>query len=76
MKSNYAFLNVHFPELALLGSLAEDYLYSDGNSCLIKLGLFAETMVNLMMDFDEVTPEPENIDAKRIGCIKDNCNLA
>jgi len=45
MKSNYAFLNDHFPELAMMeASLAEDYLYSDENSCLIKLGLFAETM--------------------------------
>jgi hypothetical protein len=37
MKSKYAFLTDHFPALAGMGSLAEDYLYTDGNSCLIKL---------------------------------------
>lgn len=39
MKSNYAFLNDHFPALAEMGSLAEDYLYTDGNSCLAKRSL-------------------------------------
>jgi type I restriction enzyme R subunit len=67
MKSNYAFLGNRFPELAMMGSLAEDYLYTDGNSCIIKLGLFGETLVNLMMEFDAVTPpEVENTHANRI----------
>lgn len=71
MKSNYAFLNDHFPVLAGMGSLAEDYLYTDGNSCLIKLGLFGETMVNLMMAFDEVAPPAvENTHANRIKALK------
>jgi Type I site-specific restriction-modification system, R (restriction) subunit and related helicases len=71
MKSNYAFLNDHFPALAGMGSLAEDYLYTDGNSCLIKLGLFGETMVNLMMALDGVTPpEGENTHANRIKTLK------
>lgn len=37
----------------------EDYLYSDSNTCLIKLGLFGETIVNLMMDLDGVA-SPRN----------------
>lgn len=52
MKSNYAFLNDYFPVLAGMGSLAEDYLYSDANSCLIKLGLFGEVMAKLMMEYN------------------------
>lgn len=71
MKSNDAFLNDHFPVLAGIGSLAEVYLYSDGNSCLIKLGLFGETMANLMMAFDEVAPPAvENTHANRIKSLK------
>lgn len=71
MKSNYAFLKDHFPVLAGIGSLAEDYLYTDGNSCLIKLGLYAETMVNLMMEFDGVAPPAvDNTHANRLRALK------
>ncbi len=71
MKSNYAFLTAHFPELATIGSLAEDYLYTDSNTCLIKLGLFGETIVNLMMDLDGVaSPEIDNTHANRIKALK------
>ena len=38
MKSNFQFLRAKFPALAELGGLAEKYLYSDANSCLMKLG--------------------------------------
>ena len=37
MKSNFAFLNSHFPVLANFGELAEKYLYSDSRRCL-KIG--------------------------------------
>ncbi|OFV70606.1 hypothetical protein [Acetobacterium wieringae] len=71
MKLNYAFLNDRFPELAILGSLAEGYLHTDSNTCLIKLELFGETMVNLMLDFDNVTPpELENTHANRLKVLK------
>ncbi|UYO62192.1 type I restriction-modification system endonuclease [Acetobacterium wieringae] len=71
MKSNYAFLTDHFPELATIGSLAEDYLHSDSNSCIIKLGLFGETIVNRMMEFDGVAPpETDNTHANRIKALK------
>ncbi|MDO9493270.1 hypothetical protein [Acetobacterium sp.] len=33
-------------------SFTEDYLHNVSNSCIIKLGLFGETVVNQMMDFD------------------------
>ncbi len=66
MKSNYAFLTDRFPELAMMGSLVEYYLHSDSNSCIIKLGLFGETLVNRMIDFDGVAPpETDNTHANR-----------
>ena len=42
MKSNFAFLNNTFPALEKFGELAEKYLYSDSNSCLMKLGMIGE----------------------------------
>ncbi|MBC3898237.1 hypothetical protein GH811_01230 [Acetobacterium malicum] len=55
MKSNCTFLNDRFPILAMLESLGEDYLYTDSNSCLIKLGHFVDSVVNLVLDFDNVS---------------------
>ena len=39
MKSNFDFLSRDFPVLANFGKLAEQYCFSDANSCLIKLGM-------------------------------------
>ena len=55
MKSNFAFLEDTFPSLANFGKLAEKYCYSDSNSCLIKLGMIGETIVNLMFKFDKIS---------------------
>ncbi len=49
MQSNFEFLNSHFPVLANFGELAEKYLYSDSNSCLMKLGMIGETIVIVIM---------------------------
>ena len=54
MKSNFDFLNKDFPVLANFGKLAEQYCFSDANSCLIKLGMMGETIVNLMFTYDGV----------------------
>lgn len=71
MKSNFEFLNKSFPVLFNLGVTAENYLYSDTNSCLIKLGLFGETIVNLMFKLDGIEPpEFENTHANRIKLLK------
>ncbi len=57
--------------LSNLGGTAENYLYSDTNSCLIKLGLFGETIVNLMLQLDGIAPpEFENTHANRIKLLK------
>lgn len=66
MKSNFEFLNSHFPVLANFGELAEKYLYSDSNSCLMKLGMIGETIVNLCFTYDKIPLPYENTAANRI----------
>jgi len=69
MNSNFSFLATTFPALEKLGSLAESYLYSDPNSCLYKLGVLAETVVNYMFELDGLTPPAvDNTAANRIKC--------
>lgn len=67
MKSNFAFLNSHFPVLANFGELAEKYLYSDSNSCLMKLGMIGETIVNLCFTYDRIPLPQDNTAANRIN---------
>ena len=54
MKSNFEFLDKEFPVLSQFGKKAEAYLYSDSNSCLMKLGMIGETVVNLMFTYDRI----------------------
>lgn len=51
MSSNFEPLRHHWPQLADLGSHAEQYVYSDPQSALIKLRCFAETMVGEVYNF-------------------------
>ena len=67
MKSNFEFLNSHFPVLATFGELAEKYLYSDSNSCLMKLGMIGETIVNLCFTYDRIPLPQDNTAANRIN---------
>ena len=62
MASNFAFLREKFPELAELGVLAERYLRSDTQSCLMKAGLLCEGMIRVMFALDDITL-PERCDA-------------
>ena len=59
MTSNFDFLKNDFPVLANFGYLAEQYCYSDANSCLMKLGMIGETIVNLIFIYDKI-PLPHN----------------
>lgn len=71
MKSNFEFLQKDFPVLFQIGSIAEKYLFSDSNSCLIKLGMFGESAVNLMFQLDRMDPpKTENTHANRIRFLK------
>ncbi len=73
MKSNFEFLKKAFPVLSQVGSASEDYLYKDTNSCLIKLGLFGETIVNIMLKLDNIDPPSyDNTHANRIKLLKQN----
>ena len=71
MQSNFDFLQNDFPVLYQIGSIAEKYLYTDSNSCLIKLGMFGETVVNLMLQLDRISaPTIDNTHANRIKLLK------
>jgi type I restriction enzyme, R subunit len=54
LKSNFTFLEKKWPLLYTNANLAEKYLFSDSNSCLYKLGKFAESIVNLMFELDGI----------------------
>lgn len=69
MQSNFEFLNSHFPVLANFGELAEKYLYSDSNSCLMKLGMIGETIVNLCFTYDRLPLPQDNTAANRINSL-------
>lgn len=69
MKSNFDFLDNEFPVLAQFGKRAELYLYSDSNSCLMKLGMIGETVVNLMFTYDRITLPAENTAVNRIAVL-------
>lgn len=69
MKSNFEFLDKEFPVLSQFGKKAEAYLYSDSNSCLMKLGMIGETVVNLMFTYDRIIPPSENTAVNRIGVL-------
>lgn len=67
MASNFDFLENTFPVLANFGELAEKYLYSDSNSCLMKLGMIGETIVNLCYTYDHIPLPQDNTAANRIS---------
>lgn len=69
MKSNFEFLNDKFPVLANSGGLAEQYCYSDPNSCLLKLGMMGETIVNLIFTYDRIPLPFDNTAVKRISTL-------
>lgn len=69
MKSNFDFLEKDFPVLANFGGLAEQYCYSDSNSCLLKLGMIGETVVNLMFTYDRIPFPADNNAVNRIDTL-------
>lgn len=69
MKSNFDFLNRDFPVLANFGKLAEQYCFSDANSCLIKLGMIGENIVNLIFTYDGIDLPYDNTAVTRIDTL-------
>ena len=70
---NFSFLDKVWPDLAKTGELAEQYLYSDTNTCFIKMGMLAESIVEYMLAYDGIAePEYDNTNANRIKLLKRN----
>lgn len=69
MASNFKFLETEFPVLANFGNLAEQYCYTDPNSCLMKLGMIGETIVNLMFTYDKIPIPYDNSAVNRINVL-------
>ncbi|MBQ9721794.1 MAG: type I restriction-modification system endonuclease, partial [Oscillospiraceae bacterium] len=69
MGSNFDFLNKDFPVLANFGALAEKYCYNDPNSCLMKLGMIGETVVNLIFTYDRIPLPYDNTAVARIDTL-------
>lgn len=71
MKSNFNFLNKYWGTLAKIGQTAENYLYTDPNACVYKLGMFAERLVQEIFANERLTePDYDNTHANRIKILK------
>ena len=69
--SNFEFLRQYWPSLADMASLAENYLYTDPNTTLIKVGMFAEQVVTEMFAYENLrTPDTDDSQAARIRILK------
>ncbi|MCI9517313.1 MAG: type I restriction-modification system endonuclease [Lachnospiraceae bacterium] len=56
-----------------MGELAEQYLYTDTNTCFIKMGMLAEHIVKYMLAYDGIAePERDNTHAGRIHVLRRN----
>lgn len=65
-KSNFDFLNKKWSMLADLGKLAEKNIYEDSNTALIKLGMFAELLVQYMFAYENLNEPEDNKQATKI----------
>lgn len=66
MSVNFDFLKGKFPALYNFGALAERYVYDDPNSCIIKVGMLAETIISLMFKYDHITIYSDENQASKI----------
>ena len=67
--TNFEFLKNSFPSLENLGTLAESYLYTDPSTSVMKLGILCESIVELIFQFDRLTPPNKNTAFKRIDML-------
>ncbi len=72
METNFIFLKEQWPMLASLGQLAEKNIYQDSNTTLIKLGMFAEQLVEYMFAYDNVEEPVDKTQANRVRILKQN----
>lgn len=70
---NFTFMKSHWEDLGNTGELAENYVYSDPNTSMIKQGMFAERLVKYMLAYDGIKePDYDNTHANRIKLLKQN----
>ena len=69
-KNNFDFLNKKWSMLADLGKLAEKNIYEDSNTTLIKLGMFAELIVQYMFAYENLNEPEDNKQASKIKILK------
>ena len=71
MRSNFEFLKEIEPHILYrIAHLAETYLYTDPNGCLMKLRQFAEVMVNEVFQIEHIALPYDNNQANRISVLK------
>ena len=71
MKSNFEYLKRYWPALAQIGAAAENYLYSDPNACIYKLGMFGERLILEIFVFEHISePTVDNTHSNRIRLLK------
>ena len=71
MRSNFEFLKEIEPHILYrIAHLAETYLYTDPNGCLMKLRQFAEVMVNEVFQIEHIPLPYDNNQANRISVLK------
>ena len=71
MTSNFEFLNRYWPVLYQIGSAAEDYLFSDANACIYKLGMLGERVVEEIFIYDHLPfPQYDDSQSERIRILK------
>lgn len=72
MSSNFQFLEPKWPGLSQLGQLAEKNIFRDSNTTLIKLGMFAERLVDYMFAYDNIPMPYDTTQVSKIKILKQN----
>lgn len=62
MSENFLFLKKEFPSLEAIGAKAEEYIFSDSNTSLIKSGMLCENIINLIYSINHLIPPPRELD--------------
>ena len=70
--SNFDFLQEEWPLAAKLAQSAENNIYDDPNSCLIKLGMLAEWIVSCIVEVNGIVMPADEPAAELLKRILEN----